>query len=255
MFKKIVVANRGEISVRVIRACKELDILSVAVYSEADKDSIHVRLADESYCIGPVNPQLSYLNIPAIVSVAEVSGADAIHPGYGFLSENADFSEICNANGIVFIGASPENIRLMGNKSQAKDTMKALNVPLVPGSDGIVKSEQSLIKVAKSIGFPLLIKASAGGGGRGMRIAMSESELLDAYHTATNEAEAAFGNSDVYLEKFVENPRHVEIQILSDEKSDMYESTLMIKGKMNIRIELINQGTLADDFRLNSHHF
>ena len=221
MFKKILVANRGEIAVRVIRACKELGIESVAVYSEADTDSIHVRLADESYCIGPTNPQESYLNIPAIISAAEVSGAQAIHPGYGFLSENADFSEICTANGIVFIGASPENIRLMGNKSQAKATMKKLKVPLVPGSDGIVKSTKDLHKIAKKIGYPLLIKASAGGGGRGMREVHNEDALIESYHLASNEAETAFGNKDVYVEKLIESPRHVEIQVLSDKKGNV----------------------------------
>ena len=221
MFKKILVANRGEIAVRVIRACKELGIESVAVYSEADTDSIHVRLADEAYCIGPTNPQESYLNIPAIISAAEVSGAQAIHPGYGFLSENADFSKICTANGIVFIGASPENIRLMGNKSQAKATMKKLKVPLVPGSDGIVKSTKDLHKIAKKVGYPLLIKASAGGGGRGMREVHNEEALIEAYHLATNEAETAFGNKDVYVEKLIENPRHVEIQVLSDKSGNV----------------------------------
>jgi acetyl-CoA carboxylase biotin carboxylase subunit len=221
LFKKIVVANRGEIAVRIIRACKELDIISVAVYSEADKDSIHVRLAEESYCIGPTDPQLSYLNIPAIISTAEVSGADAIHPGYGFLSENADFSEICNANGITFIGASPENIRLMGNKSAAKATMKKLNVPLIPGSEGIVKSEKDLHKIAEKTGYPLLIKASAGGGGRGMRVVHKKEDLIDAFTMASNEAESAFGNKDMYVEKFIENPRHIEIQILSDKQGNV----------------------------------
>ena len=221
MFKKIVIANRGEIAVRIIRACKELGIASVAVYSEADKDSIHVRLADESFCIGPANPLLSYLSIPAIISVAEVTGADAIHPGYGFLSENAQFSEVCHANGITFIGASPENIRLMGNKSQAKETMLRLGVPLVPGSDGVIQNETELINTAKRVGFPVLIKASAGGGGRGMRIAESEASLIDAYLTAKNEAESAFGLGDVYLEKFIENPRHIEIQVLSDKNGNV----------------------------------
>jgi len=221
VFKKIVIANRGEIAVRIIRACKELGIASVAVYSEADKDSIHVRLADESFCIGPANPLLSYLSIPAIISVAEVTGADAIHPGYGFLSENAQFSEVCHANGITFIGASPENIRLMGNKSQAKETMLRLGVPLVPGSDGVIQNETELINTAKRVGFPVLIKASAGGGGRGMRIAESEASLIDAYLTAKNEAESAFGLGDVYLEKFIENPRHIEIQVLSDKNGNV----------------------------------
>ena len=216
LFKKILIANRGEIAVRVIRACKELDIESIAVYSVADKDSLHVKLADQAICIGPGDPTKSYLSIPAIISAAEISGAEAIHPGYGFLSENADFSEICEANGIAFIGASPENIRLMGDKSSAKDTMKKLNVPVVPGSDGVVKDEEDLKKIAKETGYPLLIKASAGGGGRGMRVVNEESQLVSAYKTATNEAINAFGNGDVYVEKLILKPRHVEIQILAD---------------------------------------
>ncbi len=216
MFKKILIANRGEIAVRIIRACKELGILSVAVYSEADRESIPVKLADESICIGPAAPKDSYLNIPALIAACEVTGAEAIHPGYGFLSESADFSEICTANNIVFIGASPENIRLMGNKSQAKDTMIKHNVPTVPGSKGIVKSEDDLRRIAKETQYPLLIKASAGGGGRGMRAVHKESELIDAYNMASNEAASAFGNGEVYVEKLIQKPRHVEIQILSD---------------------------------------
>lgn len=220
LFKKILVANRGEIAVRVIRACKELGIEVVAVYSEIDKDSLHVKLADESVCIGPAAPKDSYLNIPAIISAAEVTGSEAIHPGYGFLSENADFSQICKANKIKFIGASPENIRLMGNKSQAKKTMKKINVPVVPGSDGIVKNEEELKAIALKTGYPLLIKASAGGGGRGMRVVKKEAQLLDAFNAASNEAEVAFGNGDVYVEKMIENPRHVEIQVLSDSRGN-----------------------------------
>jgi acetyl-CoA carboxylase, biotin carboxylase subunit len=216
LFKKILIANRGEIAVRIIRACKELDILSVAVYSEADRESLHVKLADEAICIGPADPKKSYLHIPAIISAAEISGAQAIHPGYGFLSENADFSEICMANGIVFIGASPDNIRMMGDKSKAKETMKKYKVPVVPGSEGIVKNETHLKKIAKETGYPLLIKASAGGGGRGMRVVEKESDLLSAYDTASNEALNAFGNGEAYVEKLIEKPRHVEIQILSD---------------------------------------
>ena len=217
MFKKILIANRGEIALRIIRACRELGIKSVAVYSEADRDSLHVKLADESICIGPASPKESYLNIPRVISAAEVSGAQAIHPGYGFLSENAYFSEVCSANNIVFIGASPENIRLMGNKSEAKATMKRFNVPTVPGSDGIIESEDQLDAIAERTGFPLMIKASAGGGGKGMRIVESNAQLHEMYTIATSEAKSAFGNGDVYIEKFVENPRHVEIQVLSDE--------------------------------------
>jgi acetyl-CoA carboxylase biotin carboxylase subunit len=216
VFKKILIANRGEIALRIIRACRELGISSVAIYSEADKDSLHVKLADEAICVGPPSPRDSYLNIPQVISAAEVTGAQAIHPGYGFLAENANFSEICQANNIVFIGATPENIRLMGNKSQAKKTMQQFNVPTIPGSDGLVKSEDELESIAKKTGYPLMIKASAGGGGKGMRIVESHKQLIDSYRIAVNEAETAFGNGDVYVEKFIENPRHVEIQILSD---------------------------------------
>ena len=216
MFKKILIANRGEISVRIIRACKELGIQSVAVYSEADKDSIPVKLADESVCIGPAPAKDSYLSIPALISAAEITGAEAIHPGYGFLSESAEFSEICAANNITFIGASPDNIRLMGDKSKAKETMKQFKVPTVPGSEGIIENEARLHEVAKETGYPLLIKASAGGGGRGMRVVNSEEELVSAYNTASNEALQAFGNGEVYVEKLIEKPRHVEIQVLSD---------------------------------------
>jgi acetyl-CoA carboxylase biotin carboxylase subunit len=217
VFKKILIANRGEIAVRIIRACKELGILSVSVYSEADKDSIPVKLADESVCIGPAQVGESYLSIPRLIAAAEITGAEAIHPGYGFLSESAEFSEICKANNITFIGASPENIRLMGDKSKAKETMKQFNVPTVPGSDGIIANEDHLKEVAKETGYPLLIKASAGGGGRGMRVVESEASLIKAYNTASNEAKQAFGNGEVYVEKLIEKPRHVEIQVLSDE--------------------------------------
>ena len=222
MFKKILIANRGEIAVRIIRACKELGIQSVAVYSDVDKNSLPVKLADESVCIGPASPQKSYLHIPAIIAAAEVTGAEAIHPGYGFLAESAEFSEICEANNIVFIGASPDNIRLMGNKSQAKDTMKKFKVPVVPGSDGLVESEAALKSNAKSIGYPLLIKASAGGGGRGMRVVQNSEELVTAYNTAINEAITGFGDGSVYMEKFVEKPRHVEVQVLADGKNAIY---------------------------------
>ncbi|RAP28774.1 acetyl-CoA carboxylase biotin carboxylase subunit [Candidatus Marinamargulisbacteria bacterium SCGC AG-343-D04] len=215
-FKKILVANRGEIAVRVIRACKELGISSVAVYSDVDKNSLHVKLADEALCIGPAAAKDSYLNVPSIIAAAEVTGADAIHPGYGFLSENADFSEICSANNITFIGASPKNIRLMGNKSQAKKTMKKCGVPIVPGSEGVIRSEKELLEVAAEIGYPLLLKASSGGGGRGMRLVHHERELKDSYNSAYNEALSAFGDGDIYVERFVDSPRHVEIQVLSD---------------------------------------
>ena len=216
MFDKVLVANRGEIAVRIIRACKELGIKTVAVYSTVDEHSWHVKLADEAYCIGPADPQKSYLNIPAIVSAAEVSGATAIHPGYGFLAENAHFAEVCESNNIKFIGPSPDNIRLMGDKNQARETCKKLGVPLVPGTDGLVESEDELAALADTIGLPVMIKASAGGGGKGMRLVRESSDLVEQYRVAKSEAEIAFGNGDVYIEKFIEEPRHVEIQILSD---------------------------------------
>jgi acetyl-CoA carboxylase biotin carboxylase subunit len=216
LFKKILIANRGEIAVRVIRACKEMGIGCVSIYSEADRESLHVKLADEAICVGPASPLESYLNIPAIIAAAEVTGAQAIHPGYGFLAENAYFSEVCQANNIVFIGASPDNIRLMGNKSEAKKTMRKFKVPCVPGSEGVVSSESELKKIIEETGFPIIIKASAGGGGKGMRVVESETELKKSYAMAVQEAKSAFGNGDVYVEKFIENPRHIEIQILSD---------------------------------------
>jgi acetyl-CoA carboxylase biotin carboxylase subunit len=218
MFTKILIANRGEIAIRIIRTCREMGIRSVAIYSEADRDSLHVKMADESVCVGPAHPSKSYLNIPAIIAAAEVTGAQAIHPGYGFLSENAYFSEICHANKIVFIGASPENIRMMGNKSMAKNTMKKFKVPTVPGSDGAIEKESDLDAIAEKTGYPLMLKASAGGGGKGMRVVHSPKELHEMYTMAVNEARAAFGNGDIYLEKFIEEPRHVEIQVISDRK-------------------------------------
>jgi acetyl-CoA carboxylase biotin carboxylase subunit len=216
MFKKILVANRGEIALRVIRACKELGIATVAVYTEADQDSLHVRYADESVCIGKGPSKGSYLHIPAILSAAEITDAEAIHPGYGFLSENAHFAEVCRDCKIAFIGPSPETIRLMGDKIQAKHTAKSAGVPLVPGSDGPITSEKEALEVAGKAGYPVIIKASAGGGGRGMRIAHTAASLSNAFNTASQEALAAFGNGEVYLEKYVEEPRHVEIQILAD---------------------------------------
>jgi acetyl-CoA carboxylase, biotin carboxylase subunit len=216
MFKKILIANRGEIATRIIRACKELDIQTVAIYSTADEHSLHVKLADEAVCIGPALPAKSYLNIKAIISAAEVTGAEAIHPGYGFLAENEQFSQMCAEHNIVFIGATPKNIALMGDKNKARDTMKTANVPIVPGSDGLVETEAELKAIVKTIGYPIIIKATAGGGGKGMRVVENESELINAYNMASNEAAAAFGNGAVYVERFVQNPRHVEIQILSD---------------------------------------
>tara|TARA_Y100001970_G_scaffold55801_2_gene70658 strand:- start:10721 stop:12082 length:1362 start_codon:yes stop_codon:yes gene_type:complete len=216
LFKKILIANRGEIAVRIIRACKELGISTVAIYSEVDENSLHVKLADEAICVGPPAPMKSYLNVPSIIAACEVTGAEAIHPGYGFLSENADFSDICEANNIVFIGASARCINMMGNKSEAKKTMESLDVPIVPGSKGVISDLKSLKQVANDIGYPLLLKASAGGGGRGMRIVNEESELSNAYDMAHNEALSAFGNGDIYVEKFIGSPRHIEIQVLSD---------------------------------------
>ena len=220
MFNKVLVANRGEIAIRIIRACHEMGIQSVAVYSEADEDSLHVKLADEAICIGPAAPSESYLNIPRIISAAEVAGAQAIHPGYGFLAENADFSQICQDNNIVFIGASPENIRLMGDKSRAKDTMDEFKVPTVPGSKGVVSDPKALEEVAERTGYPLMIKASAGGGGKGMRLVEEASQLVKSYEMASQEAKSAFGNGDVYVEKCIIEPRHVEIQVLSDRQGN-----------------------------------
>ncbi|MFY0543261.1 acetyl-CoA carboxylase biotin carboxylase subunit [Brevibacillus sp. H7] len=216
MFQKVLIANRGEIAVRVIRACRELGIRSVAVYSEADRDSLHVKLADEAYCIGPTASKESYLNIASIMSVATKVGADAIHPGYGFLAENADFAEICAACNITFIGPEPEAIIKMGDKSTAKETMKAAGVPTVPGTDGLVDDIQEAVRTANEIGYPVMVKATAGGGGRGMRVAVNDEDLEKAIRQAQNEAKTAFGNPGVYLEKFVEGPRHVEIQIMAD---------------------------------------
>src|SRR5262245_48551411 len=216
MFNKILIANRGEIALRVICACRELGIKTVAVYSEADEHSLHVRFADEDVCIGPARSLDSYLNVPAIISAAEITGADAIHPGYGFLSESAYLAEVCEACHIKFIGPYPNVIRLMGDKARARRAMKKAGVPVLPGSDGPVQGEDQAIKVAKELGYPVIIKAVAGGGGRGMRVVYSPDELPRALKTATREAEAAFGVGDVYLEKYVEKPRHIEFQVLGD---------------------------------------
>jgi len=216
MFKKVLIANRGEIALRVILACREMGIRTVAVYSEADETSLHVRFADEDVCIGPPRASDSYLNVPAIISAAEITGADAIHPGYGFLSESAYLAEVCEACHIKFIGPSPQVIRLMGDKARARRAMKKAGVPVLPGSEGTLESEDQAIKVAAEIGYPVLIKATAGGGGRGMRVVRSAPEMARAYRTASREAEAAFGVPDVYLEKYLENPRHIEFQILGD---------------------------------------
>ncbi len=216
MFEKVLIANRGEIALRINRACKEMGIATVAVHSTADADAMHVRLADESVCIGPPQASQSYLNIPAIISACEITGADAIHPGYGFLSENAHFADIVKAHKITFIGPQPEHIRLMGDKIAAKQAVKSLGIPTVPGSDGAIASEAEAASFASDIGYPVLIKAAAGGGGRGMKVARSPSELPLAYSTARSEAKAAFGDDAVYMEKYLERPRHIEIQVIAD---------------------------------------
>jgi acetyl-CoA carboxylase biotin carboxylase subunit len=216
MFRKILIANRGEIALRVIDACKELGIATVAVYSEADRNSLHVRFADEAVCIGPPRSSESYLNIPQVISAAEITNVDAIHPGYGFLSENANFAEVCEASHITFIGPSPELLRMMGEKDQARREMATAGVPVVPGSPGIVPDEAAAVLEAARIRYPVIVKASAGGGGRGMRVVRNEGELPAAFGTARNEAQQAFGTPDVYLEKFIERPRHIEFQVLGD---------------------------------------
>jgi acetyl-CoA carboxylase, biotin carboxylase subunit len=217
MFQKILVANRGEIALRIICACKELGIATVAVYSEADRNSLHVRFADEAVCIGPPRSSESYLNIPHVISAAEITNVDAIHPGYGFLSENANFAKVCEASEITFIGPKPEVIEMMGEKDRARREMKTAGLPTIPGSDGVVEGEEQLAKEAHRIGYPLILKAAAGGGGRGMRMVKSEHDLLAAYQTARSEAQQAFGTPDVYMEKFLEHPRHIEIQVLGDQ--------------------------------------
>jgi len=217
MFNKILVANRGEIALRVICACKELGISTVAVYSEADRNSLHVRFADEAVCIGPARSSESYLNIPQVISAAEITNVDAIHPGYGFLSENANFAKVCEASEITFIGPRPEVIEMMGEKDRARREVKTAGLPTVPGSDGAVEGEEQLAKEAARIGYPLILKAVAGGGGRGMRIVRKPEELLTAYQTARSEAQQAFGTPDVYAERFLEHPRHIEFQVLGDQ--------------------------------------
>jgi len=222
VFNKILIANRGEIALRIIRTCKELGIKTVAVYSEADRDSLHVTFADEAVCIGPASGKESYLKIPSIISAAQITGADAIHPGYGFLAENADFSEICSESNIKFIGPSPAMIKAMGDKSFAKETMRKNGVPVIPGTDGLITDMKDAIGISHEIGFPVIIKASAGGGGKGMRIVWEESEFEKAFQMAQHEAESSFGNPAVYLEKFLENPRHIEIQVMGDSHGNVY---------------------------------
>ena len=216
MFRKILIANRGEIALRVICACKELGIKTVAVYSEADRNSLPVRFADEAICIGPPRSSESYLNIPAVISAAEIANVDAIHPGYGLLSENANFAEVCETSHITFIGPPPEVTRLMGEKEKAREAMKAAGIPILPGSEGLLASEGAALEWAQQVGFPVIVKASAGGGGRGMRVIRNPEDLPALFHAARSEAAAAFGNGDLYMEKFIERPRHIEFQILAD---------------------------------------
>ncbi|MDD4202412.1 MAG: acetyl-CoA carboxylase biotin carboxylase subunit [Candidatus Omnitrophica bacterium] len=221
MFSKILIANRGEIALRIIRACKEMGIKTVAVFSEADATSSHVRFADEAVCIGKASSSQSYLHIPNIISAAELTDVEAIHPGYGFLAENAHFAEICESCQIKFIGPTPENIRLMGDKMRAKDTMKKAGLPVIPGSKAVVKTKEEALKVAKSMGYPVILKASAGGGGKGMRVCHNDITLQGSFMTAQREAEANFGNPDIYIEKYIENPRHIEFQIMADQHGNV----------------------------------
>jgi acetyl-CoA carboxylase biotin carboxylase subunit len=221
MFRKVLIANRGEIALRVINACKELGVRTVAVYSEADRNSLHVRFADEAICIGPPRLAESYLNVPAVISAAEIANVDAIHPGYGLLSENANFAEVCRASNIKFIGPPPEVTRLMGEKEKARQAMKKAKVPILPGSDGILASAEEAESYAEKVGYPVILKAKAGGGGRGMRIVRSREELANLFHAAHTEASNAFGNGELYMEKFIENPRHIEFQILADEHGNV----------------------------------
>jgi acetyl-CoA carboxylase biotin carboxylase subunit len=217
MFRKVLIANRGEIALRIISACRELGIRTVAVYSEADRNALHVRFADEAICIGPPRLAESYLNVPAVISAAEIADVDAIHPGYGLLSENANFAEVCRASNIKFVGPPPEVTRLMGEKDKARQAMKRAKVPILPGSDGVVATPEEALGWAKKVGYPVILKAKAGGGGRGMRIVRSPEELPNLFHAAYSEAANAFGNGELYMDKFVENPRHIEFQVLADE--------------------------------------
>jgi acetyl-CoA carboxylase biotin carboxylase subunit len=221
MFRKILIANRGEIALRVISACKEMGIRTVAVYSEADRHSLHVKFADEAICIGPPRAAESYLNVPAVISAAEIADVDAIHPGYGLLSENANFAEVCRASNIKFIGPPPEVTRLMGEKSTARQTMKKARVPILPGSDGMIATEDEALECAKSVGYPVILKAAAGGGGRGMRICRNADELPALFQQAASEAASSFGNGDLYMEKYLDRPRHIEFQVLADEHGNV----------------------------------
>lgn len=250
--KKILIANRGEIAVRIIRACHELGIQTVAIYSEGDKEALHTQLADEAYCVGPKQSKDSYLNIPNILSIATSTGCDAIHPGYGFLAENGDFAELCEAVQLKFIGPSYKAIQKMGIKDIAKEEMKRANVPVVPGSDGLVESIDSAVETAKSIGYPVIIKATAGGGGKGIRIARNEEELINGYKMTQQEAETAFANGGLYLEKFIENFRHIEIQIMGDEHGNVIhlgERDCTIQRRMQKLVEEAPSPILSDAMR------
>lgn len=252
MFKKILIANRGEIAVRVIRACRELGIASVAIYSEADREALHVELADEAYCVGPTASKQSYLHIANIISVATAVGAEAIHPGYGFLSENSDFAQVCGAVGVKFIGPSPDAIERMGDKSTAKATMKQAGVPTVPGTDGLVESVDEALAVARKIGFPVIIKATAGGGGKGIRVVHTEPELQAALTLAQSEAGSAFGNAGVYLEKYLERPRHVEIQVLGDSHGNVIhlgERDCSVQRRLQKLVEESPSPALTEEIR------
>lgn len=252
MFKKILIANRGEIALRIIRTCREMGISTVAVYSTADKDSLHVRFADEAVCIGPPASKDSYLSIPNLISAAELTGVDAIHPGYGFLSENAKFSGVCQEYGIKFIGSPPNIINAMGDKATAKATMKKAGVPVVPGSDGVIESLAKAKRIATEIGFPVIIKATAGGGGRGMRIIWAEDELDKLWDSARQEAKAAFGNDGMYMEKYIEEPRHVEIQVMGDQYgnvSHLSERDCSIQRRHQKLVEESPSPALSDSLR------
>ncbi|URN94259.1 MAG: acetyl-CoA carboxylase biotin carboxylase subunit [Candidatus Pristimantibacillus lignocellulolyticus] len=251
-FQKILIANRGEIAVRIIRACRELGIQTVAVYSEADRDSLHVKLADEAYCIGPIASKDSYLNLTNIMSVATITECDAIHPGYGFLAENADFAEICESCNITFIGPSPEAISKMGDKAVAKLTMKSANVPIIPGSDGLIEDMDEAIMVARDIGYPVIIKATAGGGGKGIRIAEDEDSLITQISTAQQEAQKAFGNGGVYLEKYLTGMKHVEVQIMADKHGNaihLFERDCSVQRRRQKLIEEAPCSMLSPELR------
>ncbi len=241
MFSKILIANRGEIALRIIRACRELNIQTVAVYSEADRDSLHVRFADESVCIGPYKSAESYLNIPAIISAAEIMDVEAIHPGYGFLAENAHFAEVCQSCNITFIGPAPQTIVAMGDKVIARETMRKMGVPLTPGGKGVIANKEEALKIAKKIKYPVILKASAGGGGKGMRVCHNDMALVSAFNVAQNEAEVNFGNPDVYMEKYLEGPRHIEFQIIADN----YGNTIHL-GERDCSIQRRHQKLLEE---------